>query len=211
MDSNTVKIIQESLRDTQAFPWWIYLLLLAVPGAGAFLGTYLRKKGENLATKEDLSELTELVERVRTQHAERLENLAHENRKALEQTSREHQFRMAALDRRLEAHQQAYTLWRKLFFSVHQKEVGEVVMECQNWWNKNCLYLDPESREAFLKAFHAAHLHADLLHGSVPTNEIRENFAILQAAGDAIVRGAALPPIKDMETGRILNESESGA
>ncbi len=60
-----------------------------------------------------------------------------------------HQLRMAALDRRSEAHQEAFALCRKLVSSVHHENIGEVVMECQYWWNKNCLYLGPEAREAF--------------------------------------------------------------
>ena len=38
--------------------WGIPLLSFITAGAGAYLGSYLKKKGENLATKEDIGELT---------------------------------------------------------------------------------------------------------------------------------------------------------
>src|SRR4051812_21360843 len=111
-------IIEDALRDPRNLSVLAYLVVGIVAGLVAYAASYLRRKGENVATKEDVSELTELVERVRTQYAERLENLAHQNRLVLEQGSREHQLRLAALDRRLDAHQQAFALWRKLFFSI---------------------------------------------------------------------------------------------
>src|SRR6266498_2581136 len=78
-----------------------------------YLPSYLSKKGENLATKEDIAVITREVEQVRSEYAERLENIVQQNRLLLEQTKRKHQLSIAALDRRLEAHQQAYTLWWK--------------------------------------------------------------------------------------------------
>src|SRR5262249_2999875 len=59
--------------------------------------------------KEDIAKITREVEQVKHEYARRLESLAHQNRLVLEQGSRRHQLRMAALDRRLEVHQQAYT------------------------------------------------------------------------------------------------------
>ncbi len=40
-----------------------------------------------------------------------------------------HEIRMAALEKRLEAHQQAYSLWRKMLFAEPTK-TNEVVSEC---------------------------------------------------------------------------------
>jgi hypothetical protein len=37
------------------------VITFAVAGAGAYLGSYLKKKGENLATHEDIHELVEHV------------------------------------------------------------------------------------------------------------------------------------------------------
>jgi len=175
-----------------------YAFILIAAAVGAFFGAYLRRKGQNFADKEDIKKLTEIVENVRSQHAKELENLAHENRKALEYGSREHQLRLAALDRRLEAHQQAFTLWQKLIFAMHSKNLSDVVIECQNWWGSHCLYLEPEAREAFVRAFQAASNHEFL-----QVEKLEQNGDIIRAAGPAIVHGVALPPIKDFKAENI--------
>jgi hypothetical protein len=38
-------------------------------GVGAFIGTYLQQKGKNLATREDISEITRKVESIKTDYA----------------------------------------------------------------------------------------------------------------------------------------------
>jgi hypothetical protein len=50
-------IVQRVVSEGVQFPWWVYLWLLLAPLAGGFLGSYLKKKAENLATKEDYESL----------------------------------------------------------------------------------------------------------------------------------------------------------
>ena len=46
---------------------------------------------------------------------------------------RENQLRLAAIEKRLIAHQEAYALWRKLIFtSIEDDDFGNVVLECQS-------------------------------------------------------------------------------
>ena len=45
------------------------LMTAIVTLAGQYFVSYLRKKGENLATKEDIGRLTEIVENVKSQFA----------------------------------------------------------------------------------------------------------------------------------------------
>jgi hypothetical protein len=42
--------------------FWLVTLICAA--AGAYLGSYLKKKGENLATKEDIAELTRATKEI---------------------------------------------------------------------------------------------------------------------------------------------------
>lgn len=59
-------------------------------------------------------------------------------------------FRLAALDRKLEAHQKAFTLWHRLRFSLSDNEKCNIaIQECQSWWIENCLYLPPNVRKEF--------------------------------------------------------------
>jgi hypothetical protein len=80
------------------------------------LGSYLNKKGENLATKEDIAGLTKLVK-----------DVEHGYNVQIEEMKAKQQFRMAALDKRLQVHQDAFALWRKM--TATPKERGE----CQDF------------------------------------------------------------------------------
>jgi hypothetical protein len=114
---------------------------------------------------------------------------------------RQNQLRLAAIDRRLATHQEAYTLWRRLIANVHDQEtIGAVVPECEDWWNKNCLFLDPEAREAFRRAYLAANDHPQLVKDRSAGERVKANWADIERAGFAIVSGVALPTLGELET-----------
>ena len=51
------------------------LIPLAIIGVGIYLRSYISKKGENLATKDDIGEITAKIEEVKHDYASRLESL----------------------------------------------------------------------------------------------------------------------------------------
>ena len=90
-----------------------YVTLISLPVSfvlGALFRGYLNKKGENLATKQDIDEITHKVEQAKSEYTERLEEIKQQNRFLLGHVQYKNQLRLAALDRRLEVHQQAYAL-----------------------------------------------------------------------------------------------------
>src|ERR1700730_553321 len=129
----------------------------------AFFPACVSKIGENLATKEDIAAITNEVERVKSFYANELNQLEHRHERLLEELRLRQQLRMAAVEKRLEAHQHAYLLWRKLRSNVYSNDINSIVLECQQWWERNCLYLAPAAREAFLQAYFAAADHRSLL------------------------------------------------
>ena len=90
-----------------------------------YVTPYIRKKGENLATKQDIRKITDEIEKVRSVYAKHLEDISQQNRLILEQAKQKHELRVAALDRRLEAHQHAFALWRRLLHKVYDEEIGK--------------------------------------------------------------------------------------
>jgi hypothetical protein len=54
------------MTNAELTSWIEGAALLLIPGAGAYLGSYLRKKGENLATHEDINNLVVQVSAVTT-------------------------------------------------------------------------------------------------------------------------------------------------
>lgn len=193
-------IIEEAVKNTTQFKWWAYLIMLTIAGFGSYFGSYLRKKAESKALHEDLDKITNKVEGIRSLYAERMENISHQNKLIIDQSSRRHQLRLASLEKRLEAHQQAYTLWRKLVGVVHKEDqVNSVIMECQDWWNKNCLYLEADAREAFIHAYLTAGDHHLLVKSHGRAEDVKSSWAIIMLPGKLIVKGVELPPIAEDE------------
>ena len=63
-------------------------------------------------------------------------------------------FRLAALDKRLEAHQEAYEMCSKLIDDLIEGILTEDrKLDARTWFNKNCLYLTKESVKVFLEFF----------------------------------------------------------
>jgi hypothetical protein len=103
---------------------------------GAFLKSYSKKKGENLATKEDVADITKKVEEVKNQFFILQEENKQKNR-----------LQLAALDKRLEKHQEAYSLVWELIRANNGKteeERDKIVNKCLNWWINNNLYLSKD-------------------------------------------------------------------
>lgn len=79
-----------------------------------------------------------------------------EARLAMLESEQKNKFKLAALDKRLLKHQEAFTLWIKFFHSFHSNKASEVALECENWWFENCLFLEQKPRASFKKGlFHA--------------------------------------------------------
>src|SRR5512141_2280022 len=153
-----------------------------------FASSYLSEKGKNLATREDIEDITDKVENVRSQYAALVEEL-----------KARHQLRLAALDRRLLAHQEAFTLWRDLMAVMHTDEVGQSVIKCQEWWERNCVYLEPTVREGFVSSYSAAHTHNALVRGRTDTKLISENWERFIAFPNLLFKAVQLPALTELE------------
>lgn len=147
---------------------------------------YALEKGKNLAQKEDIEALTRVVEDVKQQNARLLEDHKVKN-----------QLRMAAIDKRLQAHQEAYTLWRSLLEFTFQDPVDRncKVMECEHWWRHNCLYLEPDARDSFIEACGRVDGHHRLVQSGETAEKITENMRFIMDAGAVIVGSVQLPVI----------------
>ncbi len=179
-----ITLLIKKLDSGIAVNWQSFLLFTVVAFFAAYFGSYIRRKGQDLATKEDVADITKEIEQVKTTYAKQIEIFSHHNR-----------LRIAAIDRRLEAYQEAFTLWSRLRRKVHKNDSEKIpmVQECQIWWEENCIYLDDESREAFISAIHAVALHSDLTGGKADRKEVEDNWAIINQCGKALTKGAGLP------------------
>ena len=114
---------------------------------------------------------------------------------------RHHQLRMAALEKRLQTHQEAFALWAKFYNSLLKPDFDNVFNECQDWWYSNCLYLEDEVRKAFRDiCFVDARIFNDLVRAGVAYDDCRLHFSRIQSLGNIILRAISLPPIHELET-----------
>lgn len=163
----------------------------------SYLPSYFSKKAENLATREDIAGITHEIESIKTQYAV-----------LIEETKAKHQLRVAALDRRLQAHQEAFTLWREILSGVHTEEIGKVVLKCQEWWEKNCLYLEPKVRDAFVAAYSAAHSHHAYVQSCTAVNICTENWESIAKFPNVLFEAIQLPPLTEVETKALISPKE---
>lgn len=105
------------------------------------------------------------------------------------------------MDKRLQAHQEAYTLWWHLVGdATNQEKVDKRVADCQDWWVKNNLYLTEEAEEAFFQSYFAAKLHPLFLSDSgEPREKVEENFQKIRRAGEVLKTAVALPSWREPE------------
>jgi hypothetical protein len=152
------------------------------------VASYLSEKGKNLATREDIERITDLVEKTKAPYNELLEELR-----------ARHQLRLAAIDRRLQAHQESFVQWRKLMAAVHTAKVGAVVGECQSFWEANCLYLEPAVRESFVRAYSAAHLHSSILSDRSAVDAVKQNWREITQFPEVLFAAVSLPALSELE------------
>ena len=73
---------------------------------------------------------------------------------------RSYRYFFAALDQKLKAHQEAYNLAWDLPSAAHKSENDiSFTQKYEKWYRENCLYLEPEARDAFFKAYRTAAIY----------------------------------------------------
>jgi hypothetical protein len=177
-------IVENALAQGHFFQWWHFVLWMLFSGVGAYFGTYVREKGRNAATKEDVGRITDEIEKVKWIYAQGIELIREKQ-----------QLKLAAIEKRLEAHQKAYELWHQLVSSVHDsKKVWDTAVQCQDWWWENCLYLTSEARDAFYQSIFCAINHRYLIGAHVGRDEVMRNWNDIMKPGEEIPRAIDLPP-----------------
>ncbi len=154
----------------------------------AYLLSYLSEKAKNLATKEDVRAITDEIEAVK-----------HGYTSLIETQRATQQLRLAAIDKRLEIHQEAFARWRDLFSAIYESKIDEVAGECNQWWGENCLYLEPDVRQAFIDAVIYAKEHKSLVESRAGIQAIESSMAKIRAFPDTLFNAIQLPILNDDE------------
>jgi len=109
------------------------------------------------------------------------------------------EFRKAALEKRLEVHQDAYCLWHEMVRAIHDPKKGpESAARCQDWWVSHCLYLDAKVREEFVVCAREAFIYSELKLSDKP-EETKARFNRILHVFDLLAEGVQLPSIGEYE------------
>jgi hypothetical protein len=133
-------------------------------------------------------------------------------RKNLAKQERLDRYMSAALERRLETHQQAFALWYDLMWNLNSENNDRkaIADDCEKWWKNNNFYLDKESSSAFKTAY----IVANTFDQYNPTSEEdaknrKKDFHTIHKVGNLLREGIGLPHLDDLEKwkGKVLGEN----
>ena len=161
--------------------WVVIIILLGLTALGLFIRTFIKST---------------VSESIKHQFETERQKMREEFEREIHGIDRKDRFRLAALDKRLAAHQEAYKIAVNLYWTTHDK--GNIHTNAQNeyseFWNNNCLYLTQEAREAlwqssishrdydiFLKIYH------DDPNDPTAKKDLNERFEMISKAPDIIM------------------------
>ncbi len=83
----------------------------------------------------------------------------------------------------------------RLLIYTAGSELDEFVVECQEWWAQNCLFLEAESRKAFYDALNQASTHVKLIKSGASKEDKKSSWETISRAGPLLVKAVELPVI----------------
>lgn len=110
------------------------------------------------------------------------------------------QYRLAVLEKRIDAHQSAFTHWRHLIQVMNSKseEHYRIIKEAEVWWENNCLYLDSDIRSKFQSVI----MNVSAYPAYSSTKDVvlvQKVFDEISSFGNELLQSLNLPKIKDID------------
>lgn len=100
-------------------------------------------------------------------------------------------------------------MWQRLrFINRRSNEFTQLILDCQDWWNNNCIYLSANARAAFKKAYLAAEYLSLPISMQAGPEAAKRDVNDLNRAGEVILQGVYLPSIGEDEAERLGNHSK---
>ena len=149
----------------------------------AYFAKYLNVKADTLAKKEDLPDL-KVIKRELEQVSQSIKHSYEELRGHARLRG---QLQVAALEKRLAVHQEAYAMCRALVSAAHRTE-DFPMRRFEDWWRDNCLYLTELAADAVYQAY----LASSAWLRTSQTKDADANWEKIITAQDIVAREAGL-------------------
>ena len=124
------------------------------------------------------------------------------SREKQHQENLQQQLRLAAIDKRLEIHQEAFTHWLRVSRSLHDQEKLQPLLDnAFEWWDQKSLYLGPEIAHKFRVALlNAGTYQQTLIHAQELRDSelIKKTHEEIVSVGKLIQESVGLPAIGDL-------------
>ena len=116
---------------------------------------------------------------------------------------------LTALDKRLQSHQEAFTLLERLLHTDDKQtdEFLKLLQDCKRWWETHSLYLTTEARKAFRTAYGAAGSLASARARRADWNEMKIYVDEIQLAIKIMEESVSLPSIGALVSKDVDKES----
>lgn len=120
------------------------------------------------------------------------------------------QLRMACIDRRLQAHQEAFVFWARMMKPPSDDEFLKAYEEARHWWDRNCLYLEPTVQQAFLHTIDGALTnHRQIRAGSLENNVIEQHRSTFDDFPVILFQAIQLPSLSPDDLQFISRRSDA--
>lgn len=122
-------------------------------------------------------------------------------------------YQAMTFQKRLEAHQQAFSWCHELNVVLNQRdaeEIHRVANEARAWWNANCLFLDTDSRRKMIPLLNVSHSYDDGIESERPSNmQLGESaWRCLNDALKAITEGIGDKYLPEMSTAEAVKQEK---
>jgi len=113
----------------------------------------------------------------------------------------ESQLRLAAIDKRLQVHQEAYAYWIKIIRAMGDREtLGDLLKQAYEWWDNNCLYFSsPDLATDFRRTITEAGGYETMRRGGASATLLEDIYKQLMATGEKIQSAVGLPAIGNVQ------------
>ena len=166
-------------------PYQILTIVVSFLGAilgGALIPWFNSKKDRESREQifEDEKQHKIILFELEKKHKEEMFELERKDRQEKFEMEQKDKFKMVSIEKRLAAHQQALVYWYEMREILYGKvkNKNEIIQNLKNFWKRNALYLEKETRKRFYQMIYTVMMNENKINDiSTRENEGLEEYS----------------------------------